>query len=163
MAKRATFCGLRWRDDCAFSGAAPRWIKACPCNSLSFQQVQNTRRAICTYRICIYETLAVWLSMTNRISTHLTRALFCGALLQALLLASLPAAAAGCQKDSGGGCQNETRACSPPDGGKCYTTKERRVLNCRCMLPTGTDQERQQHNNPNPEQQGSQPMNEQPN
>jgi len=43
-----------------------------------------------------------------------------------------PASAQACAVDAGGGCLNDGKKCNPPAGGKCYTVKEKRVLNCVC-------------------------------
>ena len=61
-----------------------------------------------------------------------SRALSAAALVTAACLIASPAAAA-CKEDSGGGCERDGLACSPPDNGKCYTVKQERVLKCMCL------------------------------
>jgi hypothetical protein len=77
--------------------------------------------------------------MTHRLSTHLARALLCGA----LLAASAPAALAGagnCKTDATDGCDRPGLACTPPKGGKCVTIKtpvplSAPKLSCECLVP----------------------------
>ena len=55
-------------------------------------------------------------------------------LAAAFAVASSDASAQACQVDTGGGCKTDGAKCSPPAGGKCWTVKERRVLNCVCAV-----------------------------
>ena len=57
-----------------------------------------------------------------------------GAMIAALAVVATDASAQSCQVDSGGGCKNDGAKCSPPNGGKCYTVKQRRVLACVCSV-----------------------------
>lgn len=69
----------------------------------------------------------------NRILSLLpVAAMAAGSLLAVAVLSASPSAAQTCQKDAGGGCKTDGARCSPPNGGRCYTVKERRVLNCVC-------------------------------
>lgn len=61
-----------------------------------------------------------------------SRVLPAAALLTAACLIASPAAAS-CKEDSGGGCERDGIACSPPDNGKCYTVKQERILKCQCL------------------------------
>lgn len=56
------------------------------------------------------------------------------AMAAAFAVASTDAVAQNCGKDAGGGCKNDGAKCAPPNGGKCWTVKERRVLNCVCSV-----------------------------
>lgn len=69
----------------------------------------------------------------NRILSLLpVAAMAAGSMLAVAVLSASPSAAQACQKDAGGGCKTDGARCSPPNGGRCYTVKERRVLNCVC-------------------------------
>lgn len=56
------------------------------------------------------------------------------ALAAALAVASTDAVAQNCARDGGGGCKTDGARCNPPNGGMCYTVKEKRVLNCVCAV-----------------------------
>jgi hypothetical protein len=67
--------------------------------------------------------------------THLRTALF-SLFFASVCVATLPALAKDCVKDSGGGCERDGLTCSPsddpPNNGKCLSVTENRVLNCIC-------------------------------
>jgi len=56
------------------------------------------------------------------------------AMAAAFAVASTDAVAQNCATDAGGGCKNDGAKCNPPNGGKCYTVKQRRVLACVCAV-----------------------------
>lgn len=56
------------------------------------------------------------------------------AMAAAFAMISTDATAQNCGKDAGGGCARDGAKCNPPNGGKCYTVKEKRVLNCVCSV-----------------------------
>ena len=56
------------------------------------------------------------------------------ALAAAFAVTATDAVAQNCGKDAGGGCKTDGARCNPPNGGRCYTVKERRVLNCVCAV-----------------------------
>lgn len=58
--------------------------------------------------------------------------LFCGALFAGLSLGSRSAAAAACPVAADDMCKTEEQSCSPPAGGKCYSTRRGREWTCVC-------------------------------